>query len=50
MNAKTRRDVWFFIFEKLNHKILILKLVLILKLKIKSLLSSEGYGSYHRYK
>lgn len=33
MNAKTRRDVWFFIFEKLNHKILILKLVLILKLK-----------------
>ena len=50
MNAKTRQYVWFFIFERLNHKILVLKRALILKLKIKSLLSSEGNGSYHLYK
>jgi len=39
MNAKTRQYVWFFISKRLNHKILVLKRALILKLKIKSLLS-----------
>lgn len=50
MNAKTRQYVWFFISKRLNHKILVLKRALILKLKIKSLLSSEGNSSHHLYK